>query len=130
MNHCVARFFREPMGMPLATKLSSPCTARVKSTQSEIKADEEITMNYRFAIAIAAIAFIAGCNTMHGVGEDVSAGGRKVEDVLKKDKSTGSSSTTTTTPSSPATTGPSTDGSATPPSDTSMSRPPSSTTTQ
>ena len=46
-------------------------------------------MNYRFAIALAAIALVAGCNTMHGIGEDVSAGGRKVEDALKKDKSTG-----------------------------------------
>ena len=82
---------------------------------------EETVMNYRFAIALAAVAFIAGCNTMHGIGEDVSAGGRKVEDTLKKDKS----SPSTTTPSSPATTNPSTT-----PSDTSMSRPPSNTTTQ
>ncbi len=84
-------------------------------------------MNYRFAIALAAIACVAGCNTMHGVGEDISAGGRKVEDVLKKDKSTGSSSTTTTTPSTPSS--PTSSGTTTP-SDSSMSRSPSSTTTQ
>ena len=90
-------------------------------------------MNYRFAIALAAIACVAGCNTMHGIGEDVSAGGRKVEDVLKKDKSTGDSSTTTTTPSTttPSTTTPSSPTtSGTTQSDSSMSRPPSSTTTQ
>jgi len=102
-------------------------------TSSEINADEETMMSYRFAIAAAAIVCMAGCNTMHGIGEDVSAGGKKVEDVLKKDKSTGSSSTTTgnssttTTPSSSSTT---TNGSTTPPSETSMSRSSSSTTTQ
>jgi predicted small secreted protein len=102
---------------------------------------EEAVMSYRFVLALAAMACMSGCNTMHGIGEDVSAGGRKVEDVLKKDKSTdrssttpgNSSSTTTTpsatTPSSPATTGPATDRSTTP-SDSSMSRSPSSTTTQ
>jgi predicted small secreted protein len=43
-------------------------------------------MNLRFvAIAIAA-AFIAGCNTMHGAGEDIKAGERKVEGVFSKDK--------------------------------------------
>jgi predicted small secreted protein len=64
-------------------------------------------MNPRFAIAFAAMALIAGCNTMHGVGEDISAGGRKVEETMKKDKSTGATSPTTTNSSSPATTAPS-----------------------
>ena len=43
-------------------------------------------MNPRFVAIVATVAFLAGCNTMHGVGEDINAGGRKVEDVLKKDK--------------------------------------------
>ena len=85
-------------------------------------------MNPRFVTTAVALMFIAGCNTMHGVGEDVSAGGRKVEDVLKKDKSAGDSSGTTSTPA-PATTGSNPDNSGRAP-DTSMSTPPSGTKTQ
>ena len=55
----------------------------VGTISSEINALKETMMNYRLAIAAAAIACMAGCNTMHGIGEDVNAGGRKVEDVLK-----------------------------------------------
>ena len=36
-------------------------------------------------ILIAAMAALTGgCNTMRGVGQDIEAGGNKVEDVLKK----------------------------------------------
>ena len=58
----------------------------------------------RIVLIAAAAAVIAGCNTMRGVGEDVQAGGNKVEDVLKKDKST--TDTTPSTPSSDVTTNP------------------------
>ena len=83
-------------------------------------------MNPRFVAIAAMAAFVAGCNTMHGVGEDISAGGRKVEDVLKKDRPAGDSNGGTTSTSTPATSGSSTG----PAPDTSVSTPPSGTQTQ
>ena len=92
-------------------------------------------MNLKCVAIAVAVAFIAGCNTMHGVGEDISAGGRKVEDVLKNDKKpaseSSSTSSTVNTPSTPgaATSGADADRTRTSP-DTSMSTPPSGTSTQ
>lgn len=99
-------------------------------------------MRLRIAAIAAGIALIAGCNTMHGVGEDISAGGRKVEDVLKKDKSspsgttgsdtTGTSSNSNANSPAAAPVEPSTPSPRTAPdaSDTSMSSPPTNTRTQ
>ena len=50
-------------------------------------------------ILIAAMAaLIAGCNTMRGVGQDIEAGGNKVEDMLKKDKSNTDGTPSTSSP--------------------------------
>lgn len=86
-------------------------------------------MNPRFVAIVATVAFIAGCNTMHGVGEDIDAGGRKVEDVLKKDKPASDSNVDTTSTPAPASSGSNTDNAGRAP-DTSMSTPPSGTKTQ
>ena len=93
-------------------------------------------MNMRI-VAIAAAALIAGCNTMHGVGQDISAGGQKVEDVLKKKPATETNGSNANTPATsnpvttpePATSGAGTDRSGRAP-DTSMSTQPSGTSTQ
>jgi len=87
-------------------------------------------MNRNFVALAAAIAFMAGCNTMHGVGEDISAGGRKVEDVLKKDKPANDSNVNTPANPDPDTTGATADRMPTAPADTSASTPPSGTSTQ
>lgn len=34
-------------------------------------------------VALAALAFLAGCNTVSGVGKDVQAGGQALENVAK-----------------------------------------------
>jgi predicted small secreted protein len=86
-------------------------------------------MNPRFVVIAAVAAFVAGCNTMHGVGEDISAGGRKVEDVLKKDRPAGDSNGGTTSTPAPATSGSNADSTGRAP-DTSVSTPPSGTQTQ
>jgi predicted small secreted protein len=86
-------------------------------------------MNPRFLAIVATVAFLAGCNTMHGVGEDIDAGGRKVEGVLKKDKPAGDSNAGTTSTPAPATSGSNGDSTGRA-ADTSMSTPPSGTKTQ
>lgn len=41
----------------------------------------------RIALSLIASAFLLGaCNTIEGIGEDLSAGGKKVEDAAKKNK--------------------------------------------
>lgn len=86
-------------------------------------------MNLKFVAIVAVAACMAGCNTMQGVGKDIDAGGRKVEDVLKKDKSTSDSNINTPSTPAPATSGSPADRSGAAP-DTSMSTPPSGTSTQ
>ena len=86
-------------------------------------------MNPRFVAIVATVAFIAGCNTMHGVGEDINAGGRKVDDVLKKDKPAGDSNVGTPSTPAPATSGSNADNTGRAP-DTSMSTPAVGTKTQ
>lgn len=50
-------------------------------------------------VVVAAIAaLITGCNTIRGFGEDVQAGGNKVEDVLKRDKSNTDTNPSTQSP--------------------------------
>lgn len=57
-------------------------------------------MTPRFVAIASMSAFVAGCNTMQGVGEDISAGGQKVEDV--KDRSAGDSNAGTTSTPGPS----------------------------
>ncbi len=59
--------------------------------------------NLRLIGIAAALACVAGCNTVQGVGEDITAGGRKVEDVLKKDQPASDSSVSPPSPTEPAT---------------------------
>jgi predicted small secreted protein len=41
----------------------------------------------RIALSLIASAFLLGaCNTIAGLGEDISAGGKKVEEAAKKNK--------------------------------------------
>lgn len=37
-------------------------------------------------IALAALYLLAGCNTIEGVGKDISKAGDKIEDAAKKSK--------------------------------------------
>ncbi|MGB7183619.1 MAG: entericidin A/B family lipoprotein [Burkholderiaceae bacterium] len=37
-------------------------------------------------IAIVPLFFLGACNTIAGIGEDISAGGKKVESAAKKNK--------------------------------------------
>ena len=87
-------------------------------------------MNRSFVALAAAIAFMAGCNTMQGMGEDISAGGNKVEDVLKRDKSANDSNVNTPANPDSAATGSNADRMPTAPADTSVSTPPAGTSTQ
>jgi len=44
-----------------------------------------IMMHKFLAVAIVAwIALLAGCNTMHGFGQDMQVGGEKIQDKAKK----------------------------------------------
>jgi entericidin B len=36
--------------------------------------------------ALIGVAFLAGCNTMAGVGEDTQAAGKKIENTAEKNK--------------------------------------------
>jgi predicted small secreted protein len=92
-------------------------------------------MNLRYVALAAAAMFIAGCNTMHGAGEDIKAGEQKVKNAFSKDKkpadnpsSSNSNINTPTTPD-PATSGTDADRARSVP-DTSMSTPPSGSSTQ
>jgi predicted small secreted protein len=38
----------------------------------------------RLAALIAALALLAGCNTIEGLGKDISKAGDKIEDAAKK----------------------------------------------
>jgi predicted small secreted protein len=78
----------------------------------------------------AASVLVAGCNTMQGLGEDITAGGNKVEDVLKNDEKDDTSGTDATTPEAGRATDSNPAGPNSEPPETSMSRPPSPTTTQ
>ncbi|HSD44670.1 MAG TPA: entericidin A/B family lipoprotein [Burkholderiales bacterium] len=40
----------------------------------------------RIIWAILAAAFLAGCNTMHGLGEDIERGGEKMQESADKNK--------------------------------------------
>ena len=101
-------------------------------------------MNLRYMALAAAAAFIAGCNTMHGAGEDIKAGEQKVKNAFSKDKkptndptSSNSNINTPNTPN-PETSGTDADRArsvpdtsmSTPPSDTTMSTPQSNSSTQ
>lgn len=37
-----------------------------------------------FLIALAALAALAGCNTVRGVGQDIQKAGEKIEDAARK----------------------------------------------
>ena len=41
-------------------------------------------MNKRLSLVLLALALLAGCNTINGVGKDIKAGGQAIEDVSKK----------------------------------------------
>jgi len=44
-----------------------------------------IMMHKFLAVAVAAwIALLAGCNTLHGFGQDMQVGGEKIQDKAKK----------------------------------------------
>lgn len=83
-------------------------------------------------IAIASLAaFIGGCNTMHGAGEDIKAGGNKVKSIFSKDKSSADTPSATPAPSTPDTTTSGTDADRTRVTpDSSMSAPPTDTRTR
>jgi entericidin A len=38
----------------------------------------------KLMLAIFAVAFLAGCNTMEGVGRDIGKAGEKIEEAAKK----------------------------------------------
>jgi entericidin B len=38
------------------------------------------------AIVVSGMLALAGCNTIHGAGQDIEAGGEKVQDVAKDTK--------------------------------------------
>jgi len=38
----------------------------------------------KLLFVIAAVAVLAGCNTIRGMGEDIKAAGEKIEDATKK----------------------------------------------
>jgi entericidin B len=92
-------------------------------------------MYLRLVAIGAAAALIAGCNTMHGAGEDIKAGEQKIENAFSKNKkpandtSNANSNVNTATTPAPATSGSDADPTRTVP-DTSMSTPPSGTSTQ
>jgi predicted small secreted protein len=98
------------------------------------KPEQEIVMVLRLAAIGAAAALIAGCNTMHGVGEDIKAGGDKIEDAFSKKKPANDTSNTNSNVNTPATPNSATGGSDADPTrtvpDTSMSTPPSGTSTE
>ena len=43
-------------------------------------------MKPRFALLIAALALLAGCNTFQGFGKDVQKAGEKIEDAAPRRK--------------------------------------------
>jgi PAS domain S-box-containing protein len=100
---------------------------RFKSDHSDRA--KEIVMNRSFVAVVAAIAFLAGCNTMQGLGKDITAGGNKVEDVLKKDEPEKDANVSTPANPDQSTTGSTTDRSPAASGDTSASTP-SGTSTQ
>jgi predicted small secreted protein len=55
-------------------------------------------MNVRFFAIASALVVTAGCHTMQGVGEDLYAGGQKVDSVFKKKPANDTNTTLTTTP--------------------------------
>jgi predicted small secreted protein len=63
-----------------------------------LRAIQELTMISKMILMAAVAALTVGCNTMRGVGQDIEAGGDKVEDVLKKDKSNTDTAPSTTSP--------------------------------
>jgi predicted small secreted protein len=87
-------------------------------------------MNRSFVALAAAIVFTAGCNTMQGVGKDISAGGDKVVGFLKRDQPADGSSINPPADPDPATTGSDTNRIPAAPEDSSAATPPSGTSTQ
>ena len=101
-------------------------------------------MNLRYVAIAAAAVFIAGCNTMHGAGEDIKAGERNVEGASSKDEEPANDPTGSNryinTPSTPNPTTSGTDADrarsvpdtskSTPPTDTTMSTPQSNSSTR
>jgi len=47
---------------------------------------EEMTMKKLLIVHLLAIGFLAGCNTIEGVGEDVEAGGEGIQDAAESAK--------------------------------------------
>jgi entericidin A len=41
-------------------------------------------MTMKLMLAIFAVAFLAGCNTMEGMGRDIGKAGEKIEEAAKK----------------------------------------------
>ena len=43
-------------------------------------------MLYKLIAALLAVAFVSGCNTMQGAGEDIERGGEMIQDAASKKK--------------------------------------------
>jgi predicted small secreted protein len=41
-------------------------------------------MKMKLVLAIFAVAYLAGCNTMEGMGRDIGKAGEKIEEAAKK----------------------------------------------
>jgi entericidin A len=48
--------------------------------------EERGAVKQRFALLIAALALLAGCNTFQGFGKDVQKAGEKIEDAAARRK--------------------------------------------
>jgi predicted small secreted protein len=44
-----------------------------------VKISQEDVMIRRIALAVLCVAFLAGCNTVKGLGKDIESGGQAIE---------------------------------------------------